>query len=273
MRLILLLIGVCFLIFSCESDSDGYVARYGDYVLTKTDVIRMLPTDLDKEDSLAYVNQIIEQWAKDKVLLNNSKNILSEEELSQIELKVAHYEDDITTSFLEDKLTQDLNDSISGAEITAYYNQYRDSFELKEDYLNYRYMIIPKDSASIYKTMLRKSEYGALKQKLDVNGYQNDLNTQNWISKQKFNKTNLFPKELKQQNLRTKNQIFTVQQNTSIFVFELVEYRKAGQTSPLPLVKDMIKNVLINKRKLNLLSEKKKELYNKALRNDEIKKN
>ncbi|MGI9527668.1 MAG: hypothetical protein ACR2MS_11225 [Weeksellaceae bacterium] len=265
---------IIFCIFSCDnSKNESAVATYGDFALTRTAFKQLLPSGLEQEDSIAYANQIIEQWAKNKVLLHNSQDILSEEELEQIELKVAHYREDITTSFIEEKLMMNFNDSISDADLQAYYEEFTDSFVLDKDYLNYRFIVIPEDSAYTYKKLLRNNKYGELEAKLKLHDYAHDLSHDNWISKESFNQTNYFPEELKHVNINTKNQIFTVKQNSNVYIFELIDYRKAKEHAPLPIVKDMIKNVLINKRKLNLLSEKKKELYNKALQNDEIKRN
>ncbi|MXV38166.1 hypothetical protein GO491_05670 [Flavobacteriaceae bacterium Ap0902] len=271
MREICLSIFCSMILFACESKDDTWVAKYGNHVLTKTEVRKMTPNTLSPEDSIAFVKQLIDKWAKDKVLLNNSQEILSEEEIAQIDLKVARYRENITTSFVEEKLTNNLNDSISDSDIESYYHDYIDSFDLKEDYLSYRYMMIPMDSVSSYKALLRENQLAALESNLKNYGYAYDFGIDNWISKSKFDESDFFPEKLKKYNLKTKNQIFTVDQNNNAYIFELIEYKKAGEHAPLPIVKDMIKSVLINKRKLNLLTKKKKELYKKALQNDEIK--
>ncbi len=65
------------------------------------------------------------------------------------------------------------------------------------------------------------------------------------------------------------NHIIT-EDSLALYFILFKDYRLKGSVSPLSFERDNIKNIILNKRKLNLLKKVKLELYQQALLNKEI---
>jgi hypothetical protein len=51
----------------------------------------------------------------------------------------------------------------------------------------------------------------------------------------------------------------------------ITDYQLSGTVSPLSFEREKIRSLIINKRKMDLLSKMRVDLYNDALKNNEIK--
>mgnify|MGYP003561807377 FL=1 len=56
-----------------------------------------------------------------------------------------------------------------------------------------------------------------------------------------------------------------------IYLIRVLDYKLKDAISPLSLEKDNIRNTIINERRIQLLEEMEADLYNNALRDNEIK--
>ena len=259
------------LIFSCKEESEeGWVVRYRDDVITNTELKQVMPKNLPEDDSLKFVNAYVKNWVMNRVLITEKDELLTEEEINKLELKVAKYREDLTEIMIEDKLIIGFSDSVSEQDLMQYYKDFPETFVLKNDILSYRIMEIPTDSLRRYRDMMRDNKIAELEKLLKTNNYYHDFKANNWIEKDKLIETDILPEKLKKLNLLVENQIFTENKNDNTFVFQTIEIGKSGSPAPYNYIKPTIKNVLLNKRKLNLLSQKKNELYEKVLENDEI---
>ena len=74
-------------IFSCNynlKNNDGYVARVGDEFLSVEEIQELIPKNLNKQDSIRIVNNVIEECATSKLLIQNAIINLTEIEKAQI---------------------------------------------------------------------------------------------------------------------------------------------------------------------------------------------
>lgn len=274
MKNFIFIIIIIFFAISCQQKEkpDNWVAKYNDSYLLKSDIRAVIPKGLSEDDSLLFVNQYIEKWAKDRVLINTVHDFLTEEEILKIQSQVESYREDLTESLIEEKFMLDFSDEVSEQELLKYYEQFPDTFILKDDIISFRILEVPEDSANRYKRMLRNEEYDDLKARLEFNNYRFDFTENNWIELDKLLATDILPNRIKNQNLMVRNQIFSATENNNTFIIQIESIGKKGESAPYTYIKPTIKSVVLNKRKLNLLSEKKQELYEKALENHEIKK-
>ena len=268
----LFLVSIASFFTACqEENQDAWVAKYQDDIITTTEVQSVMPKEMSADDSLQFVNRYVENWVKDKMLLQEKDNFLNEEELAKIESQVAQYREDLIEVLIEEKLMRGFSNDVSEDELQKYYNDFPDTFILKNDILSYRLMEIPEDSARNYKKLLQNEDYDDLELRLKTNNYYYDFKKNNWIEKDKLLAADIIPEKIKKSNLLSKNQIFTNTENGKTFMLNIIDVGKNGEKAPFEYIKPTIKNVVLNKRKLNLLSQKKNELYEKALENDEIK--
>lgn len=235
----------------------------------------MLPKGIPPQDSVSMVKEYIEKWAKNLVILENSRDILKENELLDIEQKVEQYRNDLLIDQIEIHwLSSDsLNSIPSESELKKYYENYKDSFIADNNFVEYRFIKVPKEKAYTTRKLLLDNSpeaNNALEKLAQENEYKAELKKNQWIEFHNLSKIIPLLKNAPP-SIYLQKQIFNFPENDSYFMLQITDFAKNGQKKPFSLVKNQIQSIVINKRKLNLLSDKKNELYEKALYNDEIK--
>src|SRR5690606_23668230 len=137
-------------------------------IITPSEIQSVIPKNLSEDDSLQFVQQYIEKWIKDRILVSQKENFLSEEEINTIEAQVASYREDLSESMIEDKLMLSFSEEVSEEELQEYYEKFPDTFILKNDIITYRLLEIPSDSASTFKKLLRNNDIEDLKIRLET---------------------------------------------------------------------------------------------------------
>ncbi len=259
------------------SDSpENVVASYKDQNLTTQEIKAILPENVSIDDSIKLTKKYTEDWLKDKVFFEQVKDSLNESQVLAIEEKVEKYREDLILRSVEEILYKKLEeDSIKNTEIENYYDENKSSFVSNEDWVEYKYLRIPKDSVEVYRSMFNSElpeKQKELENRVNTYDYAHQLQDNVWGKFETLKNTAPFPsisnnKEFLQ---RTKN--ITLYDGNNVYLVKLLNFRAKGENLPLPVVKGTIKNVLVNKRKLNLLSQYKNELYENALQNGDIEK-
>ena len=94
-------------IISCNyklKNDDVYVARVGDEFLSFEEIQELIPNNLTNHDSIQIVNNLIEEWATSKLLIQNARINLTEIEKSQIENKSEKYRENLIVSEYRNKI-------------------------------------------------------------------------------------------------------------------------------------------------------------------------
>ena len=132
------------LIISCNynlKNNDGYVARVGDEFLSVEEIQEIIPKNLNKQDSLRIVNNVIEEWATSKLLIQNAIINLTEIEKSQIDNKSEKYRENLIISEYRNKISNNNPDtSASKDEIELFFSENSKNFMLFDVIIKGRYV-------------------------------------------------------------------------------------------------------------------------------------
>ena len=261
-------------VFACNSMGDNVVAKYKDYELTKTELIGVIPPDISKEDSSRIAEGYIKNWLKEKVLMENSQDILSQDKLLSIETKVQDYKNELILNELEEEwLDKNPPQEPTDEEIETFYNKNPNIIPVNNTIVEYQF--INSDKEDVYKSrdLLKKDTPEALEELSKLakeKKYANQLKKNQWVEWDDLvNITPLSDSSLQRLYL-VKDKIFEIKNKDKIFLLKVIDYAKEGEAAPLSYSKKALKSILLNKRKLNLLSQKKEDLYQKAIYENEI---
>jgi hypothetical protein len=72
-------------------------------------------------------------------------------------------------------------------------------------------------------------------------------------------------------SLLRNEKLITVEDDRYKYYFRILDYKLQDQIPPLDFVKDEIVKILLNKKRVQLVEELQKEIYNRALENNEFK--
>ena len=106
-----------------SGDEDGQnVARFNDSYLNNSDFLELM-TNYSAEDSVANANNVINNWAINKILIERAKLNLTESRLNEIESLVEDYRSDLLSdSYLEALVNSTINLEVDSLELQSLFD-------------------------------------------------------------------------------------------------------------------------------------------------------
>ena len=274
-----LLLSVC----SCEtvdrlfhSARDGRVATVGRNILYRSDVERVIPAGVAPEDSVLMAEQYINSWALGKLLLAEADERLSKEE-KDIDGQVAEFRQNLLT-FRYEKLcvAERLDTVVTREEAEAYYNDHRQDFISPCSVIRGRVVRISKKSPYYpiirdnYKSV-NEADVAVLKQTAFTYAEKFTDFDGEWVP------ASVLARETGQDPASceadlAKSRAYEKDVDGSHYLIFIQERTAPGSVSPLDYNLEAIGDIIISRRKQEILSSLEQELLNDALENGKLKK-
>ncbi len=264
---ILFVLGIHFLCScSLNKEEENAVARVGDSYLYEEDLAALNFDDLDR-DSLEVKKSFIDNWVKERLLLKKALQNLNEQQVD-FEEQLENYKNSLLIFKYENQLIrQKMDTSVSKEEIDAYYQQNQQNFDLKTPVLEARFIKIinsaPAKDSMQYWLFSRKNEF---QEKLS--GYCTQFATNCQIDSLVWTPLpdlmSILPAALNADEVELKKGENIFADSTETLLVDLFNRREAGSPAPIYLVKNRIKVIIRNRRKIQLLSKVKAEIFEDA---------
>lgn len=244
------------------------IARVYDTYLYLEDVLPQIPKGLPEEDSVLLLQNIIYKWGREQLLIKKAEFNL-QDDVSDIDDLVENYRNDLLKFAYQQEYVDDhLDTLISEEEMNTYYLDNAQNYELKENILKARYYLFPKDMDDLKKT--RRWFLGNSK------SYQNKFedavfnyalisieDDTSWIPFEELVK--VIPlKTYNQQEFLARNKKVTLEDSLGLYCLEIQEYKIKDDVSPLPYVRETLRSVILNQRKLDLIRKMEEDIFNAA---------
>ena len=267
-----------FFIFLCgcnfiSNDDSQNIARYDDSLLTNKEYINLMG-DYDKDDSLSKANNIINNWAIDKILIERAQLNLNDSKLQSIELLVKDYEASLLSeAYLEALINSSINPEIDSTEIKEFYDKNKSLFRLNEDIFRLAFIELPLDFSDTYQVRVKLKRYrDADRQFLDSISYRYNsfsFESENWISKKQLIQKFPFITNYSYKSLKNYN-FFQYKDSLSLYLIKIIKSTKNGDISPIEYVLPTLEYMSLNKRKKELMLSIKSEILKDALLNNKF---
>ena len=262
----LLLIGSCDLPTNEESNA---VARVGEDFLFISDLENQIGPN--GSDSIQITSKTINEWAEELLYLKKAEINLSFSEKKGLEELVSTYRNDLYVKTYKDKAIQSQLDSIvEKEEIEYYFDQNKFNFKTNKDLMRGRYVRVRNENynlRSIRKSIRRYNEDD--KVFLDSIALQfttYSLNDSIWVqASQFFNRLPSIP-ERRYKNFLKNDTFFELQDSLEVYLVVIEEVVLRNDLAPLDYVAPTLKQILINKRKLELMRQLDREIIEEGLR-------
>jgi hypothetical protein len=279
MRLISVFLCV-FLLVSCdylmvrekEDKSSEIVAIVNTDKLFKEDLKNVLPRNISKEDSLIIVKSFIQDWAVKKLLLKGAANNNTSQSLRNINKLVQDYKESLLiNNYKEELIKQQLDTVIFNDEIEKYYVVNKENFKLNEvlvksKYLYFNYTINDqKEIVKLFKSDKIDDAEELERQQLSFRIYQ--LNDSIWTELDKVLLKLPFSKE----NLLKKSKFIQKQDSLGLYLVAIKDVLNRNDIAPLSYIKSTIKEMILHKRKIELIREIEKIIVKDATKNNNFK--
>ena len=267
-------IGIAFLLLltGCDyfqkSSKEVVLAEcYGKY-LFESDLQGVVPEGASIMDSIQLVNTFIDSWVRRQVLIHQAENNLNKEQLD-LEKQVDEYRNSLVIYAYESQLIeQKLDTVVSEDEIAEYYNQNKENFQLRNTMVRVAYVILDsgcKQRADFQKLMSDPDTL--LLQNIDVQAtyyaVKSFLDVDQWMRLDEL--TNIVPIQISNaESFLKKNKFVSFDVNGYTYMVRFVDYLLEESTSPIDMVRDNIKSVILAQRKQAMIEQMQTALYEKA---------
>jgi len=250
------------------------VAKVFNTYLYVSDLEGLIPKGASKEDSLSIVKKYIDQWAHEQILIQQAENNIDKKKLD-INKQMEDYKNSlIIYAYEQELIRQKLDTGVSDDEIQKYYDDNKKDFELKNDIVKISYVKVGKNAPNLDKLKgWLTSTDPKDKDKLSKYCYQFAqnffLNDDVWL---------MFDDVLKEVPIQTFNPDLFLQNNrfvqiadsANVYFLGIKGYMIKNSTSPLSFEKENIRKIVLNKRKMDMIEEMKKNLYDQAISHNNI---
>ncbi len=255
-----------------EQVEENVVARVGTEYLYESDTENLVGPTTSKEDSALIVNLFINNWATQKLLMEKAKINLSSEKLQAYDELVENYKTDLYTKGYTDIIaTQSLNTEISEKEYETFYNQNKDNFLLNEELIQLRYIHVGNENTSINTLRQQLIRFNEKDQKSlqerEIQFKSFLLNDSLWVQANTvMERIPAVTPENVGQLLKKSNSI-ELQDSLGVYLIYVKDVLLRNDFAPVSYVKPTIEQIILNRRKLDIVRNLEKDILQDAIKN------
>lgn len=279
MKFKLVILLLAFALTSCtffnKTDERVPVARVNDAFLYFDDIEDLVSEGVSKEDSTLVVQHFVNTWATQQLFVDGAVLNLSEEKQESFNKLVRQYKNDLyTKAYIEALVRRSIDTVVSIDEANTYYDVNKEVFKLNEELLKFRYIHVDENMIDFdaIKTKFKRFNKGD-KRELDSISIQfksYSLNDTIWIKvNQVIDKISSINSENKNQLLKKSNFV-QLKDSLGVYLMQINDVLLRNDTAPLEYVKSTIDQIVISKRKLELIRELEKDITKDAIKNKQF---
>lgn len=261
--------------FLKKTDERIPIARVNDAYLYQDDIKNLVSEGTPVEDSTLLVQNFINRWATQQLFLDGALLNLNESKQETFNKLVVQYKNDLyTKAYIEALVKRSIDTIVNLQEAEEYYNNNKEAFKLNEELIKFRYIHVDEniiDFKNIEKKF--KSFNKEAKKELDSISIQfksYSLNDSIWIKvNQVIDKIPAITPENKNQLLKKSNFV-QLKDSLGVYLMQINDVLLRNDTAPLEYVKPTIDQIVINKRKLELIRKLEKDITKDAIKNKQF---
>ena len=265
------LIVLCSCDFINQENLDTPIARVNDSYLYQKDIKNLIFENTSKDDSTLIVTNFINRWATKQLLIDQSIINLTQEKQDAYNNLVNQYKTDLYIEAYKSSIVAKRLDSIiTFEELEKFYNQNKENFKLNDDLLKIRYIHIDENFSNTKELVEKFKRFDSIDKNeltnLSIKFKAFNLNDSIWIKNDLL--IGVLP-VLKQNNIQVlkKTNFTQLQDSLGVYLVKIEAVLKTNDIAPLSYVKPTIEQIVINKRKQEILKKIEKEITIDAIKN------
>jgi hypothetical protein len=271
--ILLLLLGSCEFLTpkSGEKDNGKVLARAGNKYLYEEDTKNLGLKFNSPEDSIALIDEYINNWVRRQLMLLYAEENLPKDVLD-IEKQIEDYRESlIIYTYEREYVKQNLDTVISEEELKKSYEEQKANFILDRAVVSMQYAKLEEDSPMLDSvTVWFESDNLVMKESLadycENHALEFNLNDSIWFDTTYVSR-NINAKLIKDYDLG-RNRLIVIKSSPFIWYFKINGFKIKGQTAPFFYVIPLIRQMIMNKRKIDLKEDFNDNIYKDAARNN-----
>lgn len=251
------------------------VARAGDVFLYLDQIPRLITEETSEMDSAGIIQDYINKWARKEFLYQKAVENLSPELRDEIDKQLQETRADLVIyQYQRQMMLEKMDTTVTEAEMENYYSTSHESFFLGSNIIKALFIKLPVETPDIYRIrrLARSNEQDDLQQ-LESICYQfadkfDDFN-EKWIP---FDRLSVeLPENISNEEYFLRRTSF-YESNDSAYIYFITirDYRLRSTLAPFEYVRDDIKRIIWNNRRLEFIQALENGIYNDALKENDF---
>lgn len=267
------------LVTSChffKKVEDGVVvARVNDTYLYYDDIKNIISEGTSKEDSVLLVRNFINRWATQQLFVDGAIRNLAEDQQIAFDKLILQYKNDLyTKAYIEALVKRSIDTTVTQREAEVYYNANKEVFKLNEELLKLRYIHVHENIINYNNIEQKFKRFNAADKKeldsLSIQFKSYSLKDSIWVrASQVVDKIPAITSENRYELLKKSNFI-ELKDSLGVYLMQINDVLVRNDTAPLEYVKPTIDQIVINKRKLEIIRELEKDITKDAIKNKQF---
>lgn len=261
--------------FFKKSQEDDVIARVNSTYLYTKDIEHLITETTSKEDSTLRVNNFINHWATQQLLMDGAQLNLTQEKQEEFNQLVEQYKNDLfIKAYLEALVKRSIDTTVTEQEAKEVYHRNQETFKLNEELIKFRYINVNENMANLDEIETQFKRFNNQDKKvLDSIAIQfksYSLNDSIWIrANQALVKIPALNPENKKELLKKSNFI-QLKDSLGLYLMHTNDVLLRNENAPMEFVMPTIKQIVINKRKLEFIKQLEKDITKDAIKNKQF---
>ena len=248
---------------------DEMIARVGTTYLYRSELAASMPRGIETQDSVNYSQAFIEKWIVGQLKQQEAEKLFSQSQ-SDIDRMVEEYR----RSLLVHRLDRHFLDAepcgeITRKDIAAYYNAHKSDFRIAHPMVKGEIFAVDEKFRR-REQMLKWFESSKSEHREDfVESCRKNnllhLQFEEWVSFSDFLSNLPLLRTSRHEELLGSRKTQKIQHNKTLYYFRITNALKVGDTMPLDMVEENIRQILINRHRAEVIHRQEERIKNNAL--------
>jgi len=278
MRLIILVLSILFTCYSCSppidkrDPADKLLAQVGSSKLYSSQLEGMVTEEMSSRDSIMFISTFVERWTREQVMLSEAeKNLPADVDLNAL---VEDYRRSLLRLNYEEVILKSKLDSIiSEEELEAFYEANKDQYQLEKPIIRCLFMKIPTPvptEVEIQKLWNRSKPEDIVSMRDYASQYAENylLSDSTWYTLEEIGE--LIPSDIVNSKNINGNTDWTLKAKNFKYYLKVLEMKSRKDIAPLSFILEQASRAVLHRRKLKILDDWREEIYQKALRENQV---
>ena len=260
------------LLLSCNLNNEldkNTIAKVGDKILTFEELLEKIPNNIERLDSTLVVNEIINNWALNELLIKNAEINLTELEKNRIKKNSNEYYNNLLVNSYKNKIASVNSDTlVDQNDVAEYYDTNFSNFVLYEDIVKARYVRLNKNNFNINEIKRRFRRFNrddiVFFDSISLQLLNYSLNDSIWINKDLFFKKIDVLDDEEIDRIVKKTLYIAKEDSLDVYLVKINGFMGINDKAPLNYIYKRIEELIINKKKVDFIKKFDTEIIENA---------
>ena len=259
-----------------DLEDDLILASVGNQNLRKSELGFITGGSSSSGDSANIAASYLQSWVRKQLMIKEAGKSMTFDE-GEINRKLLDYKYALMVYEFEKKYVEDnLSNEITQNEIEEYYQANQSNFSLKEIIVKTNFLKMDKDAVAQNRNVERllksdkKADIDNLKELASKQASNYFLEDSTWVKFEDIIINTPLSNHPNKVQLLKNNSLIVTEDDRYRYYFKILEYKLQEQIPPREFVQDEITKILLNKKRIELVDKLNKDIYARALENNEF---